>query len=665
MLKKITIQFACSVLLLNYSVQAKVINNKPAANVSSSVSSRDLFKKGEKSISLYTTNGYLQGIKLFDQAYQLDKKFIQALAAKSKAQALLGLKLRTYKNSYKKLVSEKDLKEIVVDPDKLIAEAKNNALLALKSDKNSVYAHSSLTLISCNSENTNSDCAKGAKLLNKIDPKNAESYYLLWLAEQSSNNKKPDMKLITKSLTINPDYIPSLYTIGTNYMNQENYKEAINTFNRISKLSPEYSQTYFRLGAINLKLKEIDKGIINTKKAINLFPYDEFYHELLGDLYFANKNYDQAISSYEKASELFPEDGEYPLKISRVYSTQGRMTEAIQELEKAIKLNPNDSFYYSRLADIYLDKNQYDDALKYYQKSFSLDKNEYAYYEILDVYENQKNYELATNWLKNIPASLKGDMARYYIEFASLYLKQDKFEEGIKAAQQSIAINPKDDNSHSILAKLYLKQNRYEEAIKEYEIANKLQPDNYYFYQIASIYFGALKKTDKALDVYKEGYKFNTKDIFYMTVYLDKISNILVSQKKYDQALKMYELAIDKNPTNKDLVYALNAFYFQQKKFKEMVAFSQDRLHIFPSDSTLYSDLGLAYFESGDIDLSIETLLYAIKLNNKSGIAHHNLGRVYYSKGRYTEAKKEFEEACSLDSKDSCDFLKSLNVQVG
>jgi len=69
-----------------------------------------------------------------------------------------------------------------------------------------------------------------------------------------------------------------------------------------------------------------------------------------------------------------------------------------------------------------------------------------------------------------------------------------------------------------------------------------------------------------------------------------------------------------------------------------------------PSDPQLYLYLGLAYFEQGSLDKTIEILEQAADVAPTSAQVHYNLGVAYQKAHNLTQAKDEYLRALGLDS---------------
>ena len=75
-----------------------------------------------------------------------------------------------------------------------------------------------------------------------------------------------------------------------------------------------------------------------------------------------------------------------------------------------------------------------------------------------------------------------------------------------------------------------------------------------------------------------------------------------------------------------------------------------------PSNSTAYTNRGIAYFSNGAHDRAIEDCNKAIELNSDNTTAYNNRGTVYLSNGAYDRAIADYNKAIELNSNDASTY---------
>jgi tetratricopeptide (TPR) repeat protein len=155
--------------------------------------------------------------------------------------------------------------------------------------------------------------------------------------------------------------------------------------------------------------------------------------------------------------------------------------------------------------------------------------------------------------------------------------------------------------------------------------------------------------------------KYDTKDL------IEKATN-LKKQKKFQEALEILEKLYKEN-TNSDEVKNLlitvlfeyggylNDYYTQG--YNEAKNCFERITEINPNNYRAVYNLGLAYFNSGQLDEAINYLQKALKIKPDYKYCLYNLGLVYEEMERYEEALKFYEKALEIDH----DFAYALTAR--
>jgi tetratricopeptide (TPR) repeat protein len=139
------------------------------------------------------------------------------------------------------------------------------------------------------------------------------------------------------------------------------------------------------------------------------------------------------------------------------------------------------------------------------------------------------------------------------------------------------------------------------------------------------------------------------------------------AQKKYDQAIQHYRLALDKDPENKTARYGLIETYAQKvinkggeqlapEYVEEVMADLEPVAQPLMSDqnikryiSLVYQMLAKRYAEAGRNDKAAEAWAKVIEIEPSFAEAHFNLGMAMCLGGKYEKAIPHFEKAISLN----------------
>ena len=127
---------------------------------------------------------------------------------------------------------------------------------------------------------------------------------------------------------------------------------------------------------------------------------------------------------------------------------------------------------------------------------------------------------------------------------------------------------------------------------------------------------------------------------------------ILVEQKKFDQAIKYYELGLKIDPTFAIIYNNLGLLFFDQQteeSIKKAENYYKQSISVDKKIPEPHNNLGNLYDYLNKIKDAIDCYKRAIDINPKFSYAHHNLGSVYVTIGKFNEAKKHFRESIKLN----------------
>lgn len=216
--------------------------------------------------------------------------------------------------------------------------------------------------------------------------------------------------------------------------------------------------------------------------------------------------YDEAIDKLKAA----PDNGQTAFSLGRAYQLQGKVKEALETYTLAIVRDPSSERAYSNRALLYEDLNQYEFARQDLSKAIELNPNfDYAWASRAEVNFVLRNYD---DCIKdaNEAIRLNPDNAFAYAQLACAYGNQGKKEEALKAAQDSVSREAR-DNFVRTLGTSLKEAGKLDEAIEQFTKSIAMVPDVEAFEQRANCYCKQ-GKYDLALADYDEALKLKPND---------------------------------------------------------------------------------------------------------------------------------------------------------
>lgn len=141
---------------------------------------------------------------------------------------------------------------------------------------------------------------------------------------------------------------------------------------------------------------------------------------------------------------------------------------------------------------------------------------------------------------------------------------------------------------------------------------------------------------------------------------MDEIKNIIfdLNNKDFDRALKKLKI-IPINDSNKNLIPKLFAsIYFNKKDWRNSIKYYEKILFFANEKYKIYNNIGVALFQLGKINQSIQAYKKSIQENSSFDIAYNNLGISYHELGNYEDATNNF--VCALNINKNSSAKKNL-----
>mmetsp|Transcript_3896 Transcript_3896/g.7182 ORF Transcript_3896/g.7182 Transcript_3896/m.7182 type:complete len:509 (+) Transcript_3896:138-1664(+) len=257
-------------------------------------------------------------------------------------------------------------------------------------------------------------------------------------------------------------------------------------------------------------------------------------------------------------------------------------------------------------------------------------------------------------------------------EFA-LYVKalilrhQGKIEESLNLFQLTTKINPQNiANIKQVARSLYLLGKKHA-ALDIYRDALTIDKRDWEVYHNLGLCHMELKEYPKAIESFESANAIQAHDSTYM-----QIGKILVLQNKYEEAVEIYEEALENSPENAELLTTLGLLFLRigenYKAFKNLrtslsidprnvktilasgsiiqdhndndVALIRYRVAALqtPNSAQLWNNIGMCFFGKGLHVASISCLKRALYLDPFEWIISYNLGLVHLCAGQYASA---------------------------
>src|SRR5262249_3877537 len=126
-----------------------------------------------------------------------------------------------------------------------------------------------------------------------------------------------------------------------------------------------------------------------------------------------------------------------------------------------------------------------------------------------------------------------------------------------------------------------------------------------------------------------------------------------MAAKNYDEAIRLFKEAAEKDPTQHVVFANLADAYSQTKKYDDAAEAYKKAIELKPDEAAYYNNLGIVYGNAGKIDEATANLQKAAELNPAgAGQSWYNLGAVLTNRGKTKEASDAFKKSIELNPND-------------
>lgn len=395
----------------------------------------------------------------------------------------------------------------------------------------------------------------------------------------------------------------------------ENYEKAIGHLKECEKLQPNNAVVFFELGKNYKSLKDYENAISNFQKANSLAPNREWIMAALFETYYLNKQFEEAIVI---SKNLVAFNEKYYDDLAKIYFEQQQFDKLIGLLDKL---------------DAELGVTEYRNSLR--QQIYALTNNTSAQIKTLQ---------------ESIKLNPENEMN--YLNLIFVYSDEGLEKEAFAAAEKMRQLFPNSKVVHLALYKFYLTNNKTEEALKSMRLVLESEEiDAVSKFKVLNDFLLFVNENPQYEDELKQvaalfSEKENDPEIFR------KFGEYFLLKEDKEQALAFFEMGIEKDIDNYELLRNTLLLQLDLSKFEEALKLSSSGLEIFPAQALLYLIKGASlnslkkYNEAEEIlTFGLDYLIDDMEMEQDF---YEQLSKAYSGLGNASKAAEFKEKANSL-----------------
>lgn len=188
----------------------------------------------------------------------------------------------------------------------------------------------------------------------KIDPKDAEAYYLFAQVEEKEKNWRNAVQLYQEAVRLVPDHAAALITLAKYYLEARLTEHVVEAADTVLKKNPHHSQARALKIAAQAVTEEAIPSVIPKAEALaKEFPAEPDVAILLATLYGQQRRYREAEATLRRALESHPRDFDLLNNLSRILTQANNIVGAEAVMRRMVEAEPTSFDHRVRLARFY------------------------------------------------------------------------------------------------------------------------------------------------------------------------------------------------------------------------------------------------------------------------------------------------------------------------
>lgn len=322
------------------------------------------------------------------------------------------------------------------------------------------------------------------------------------------------VKVLQPYYTAHPDLPDVAFPLGIALFKLNRFNEAVPVLEPLSKANaPEHFMAHYYLGAYGLTAKDGTRAVDELQQYLKKRPQelaagDAQIEELIGRGYLLQRRAPDARAAFERSAKLRPSTAAQ-LGIASVLELEGRATEALTLVENLRQRDEKNAELLDRLARMYLSRNQLPRAAQTAAALLQVNRSAPSAMLLGDVQFAQGDWKSAEAAYREAvrlapktapplvalgralqklgrnadliavlePVATESEPAILAL-LGSAQRRAGQFQKAVEAHQRLLKVQPREVQSHLLLAADYFAVGQWDEAIRSYDAALELDVGN-------------------------------------------------------------------------------------------------------------------------------------------------------------------------------------------
>jgi tetratricopeptide (TPR) repeat protein len=471
----------------------------------------------------------------------------------------------------------------------------------------------------------------------KIDPRDADAYFLFAQVEEKEKNWRNAVGLYQKLVELVPDHTAGLITLAKYYLEARLTEHVVSTADKVLAKDPQHPQAKALKIAVLAVEGKLPDAMTNAEALRSQFPTEPDVAILLATLYGQAQRYRDAEATLQRALEVHPKDIDLLNNLNTILVQAKDMAGAEIVARRMIETEPTLFDHRLRLARLLDTQGAYEKAGTVLHEAITLDPNsEERHLLLADFLSTRKDHRAAEQALMEAVTQLPHS-TKIQFGLAALYLKsgQDaKAREQYAALVKDYREKPAGFEAKVKLAELDLISGKQAEAERQVEEVLKENPRSSDGLVLLGRMALARKNGKDAVQAFRtvlhDQPELATVHFLLGQAYLLTGENNL-AKESFEHAVALY-------PGQVDARRSLAAMESQSGRHQQARARLDDLLKQRPDDLAALDMLMM-------LDLVTKNWVEAERTLNRLRAVSKDSVVVFMAEGRLREAQQQFDKA--------------------
>jgi cellulose synthase operon protein C len=498
----------------------------------------------------------------------------------------------------------------------------------------------------------------------KIDPQDAEAYFLFAQVEEKEKNWRNAVQLYQETVRLAPDHAGALIILAKYYLEAHMTERVLEAADKVLKNDPRHPQARaLKLAAQAVTEKAIPSVVPQAEELAEQFPTEPDVIILLATLYGQQQRYREAEGTLRHALEAHPKDLDLLNNLSLILARAKDMPSVEIVIRRMIEAEPKSMDHRLRLARFYLERAAHSKAEAVLRDAVALDPNSEKRRLILaDFFVNGKDLAAAERVLLDAAAQIPHSN-QIQFGLASLYRRggQDvKARERYAALVEEYKNKPVGLEAKVRLAEMDVLSGKQAEAERQVQEVLKENPRSSDGLILSGRIALARRNGKDAVQAFR--IVLHDQPEMAMVHYLLGQAYQLTGETNL--AKESFEQAVTLYPDQVDAKRSLAVLESRSGRYEQARARLDDLLKQRPADLEALDMLMMVDLVTKNWPEAERTLQRMQSVGQESLPAYMAEGRLHQAQGRFERAIVAYERAAVLAPTDPDPLLSLVKLEV-